>query len=302
MKNVDIKIPEHQCEKDMQLLKEIYEEPSIKKFIQEYHFDPSFVEKNIYTFKRWMNSIKKCHHCKGLHECSQDNIGLHFECTNGVLLTLGLTSCDYKRNQNELEKHIRFYKVSDLPKEWYSKSFADLEMKKETNSYRELVSLAVEYCDHSDQKGFFLYGHVGVGKSYLAALVCNDLAKHGRKVGFIHVPTMCSRMKSYLGEDEFDEQLYWMKNVDFLVMDDIGAESATPWIRDELLLPILNYRMENKLSTWFTSNEDYDSLFDHYKKCGSITEEIKAVRIMERIKALSKEIAVNGKNRRNLEF
>lgn len=302
MKNIDIKVPDHQNEMDGQLLKEILEEPAIRQFILTHHLDQQFIEKNIYSFKKWLNSIQKCKICKGLNECTQDNKGLHFECTNGVLLTMGLVSCDFKKNQNKLEKHIKNYKVSDLPKEWYAKSFSDISLKDEAKTYRDLVKAVLEYCDHPDQRGFFLYGNVGVGKSLLAALVCNDLAKQNRKVGYIHVPTMCGRMKSYLGEDEFDEHLYWMKNVDFLVLDDIGAESATPWIRDELLLPILNYRMENGLSTWFTSNEDFDSLFDHYRNCGKAQEEIKAVRIMERIKALSKEIELVGKNRRNHEF
>ncbi len=302
MKNIDVRVSEHQHEINVALLKEIAEDPIIRKFITENHLDRAFVEKNIYSFKRWLDSIKKCRNCKGLNECSQDNEGLHFECTNGILLTMGLVSCDFKKNQNKLEAHIRNYKVSDLPKDWYAKSLSGISLKNETNNYRILLKSVLEYCDHPDQKGFFLYGDVGVGKSFLAALVCNELAKHNRKVGYIHVPTMCSRMKSYLGEDEFDEQMYWMKNVDFLVLDDIGAESATPWVRDELLLPILNYRMENDLSTWFTSNEDYDSLFDHYKNCGKVQEEMKAIRIMERIRALSKEIELTGKNRRNLEF
>ena len=298
MKNIEVKVPVHSSETDMELLKEIAEEPVMKQFILEHHFNRDFVEKNIYTFKRWLDSLKKCKGCKGLQECRQDNAGLHFECTNGALLTIGLVSCDYKKNQNKLEKHIKNYKVSDLPKDWYAKSFSDLSLKNEAKAYRDLVKSVLDYCDHPDQTGFFLYGNVGVGKSLLAALVCNDLAKQNKKVSYIHVPTMCSRMKSYLGEDEFDEHLFWMKNVDFLVLDDIGAESATPWIRDELLLPILNFRMENRLSTWFTSNEDFDSLFDHYKNCGKVQEEMKAIRIMERIRALSKEVQLDGKNRR----
>ncbi len=91
-----------------------------------------------------------------------------------------------------------------------------------------------------------------------------------------------------------------MKRADFAVFDDIGAESVTSWLRDEVLLPIFNERMDRQKLTWFTSNENFSSLENHYMyNQKSDKEELKAVRIMERIKALSKEMKITGKNRRN---
>ena len=80
-----------------------------------------------------------------------------------------------------------------------------------------------------------------------------------------------------------------MKRADFAVFDDIGAESVTSWLRDEVLLPIFNERMDRQKLTWFTSNENFSSLENHYMyNQKSDKEELKAVRIMERIKSLSK--------------
>ena len=84
------------------------------------------------------------------------------------------------------------------------------------------------------------------------------------------------------------------------MFDDIGAESVTSWLRDEILLPVFNQRMEQRRTTWFTSNESFVSLENHYMyNQKSEKEELKAVRIMERIKTLSKELKITGKNRRN---
>ncbi len=42
-----------------------------------------------------------------------------------------------------------------------------------------------------------------------------------------------------------------LKTVPLLLLDDIGAENTTNWSRDEVLAPLLQYRMENHLPTFF---------------------------------------------------
>ena len=70
-------------------------------------------------------------------------------------------------------------------------------------------------------------------------------------------------------------------------------------MRDELIFPVLNQRMEEKKKTWFTSNEDFISLHDHYRFSAKLgEEEMKAVRIMERIQNLAQMLELKGENRR----
>ncbi len=90
-----------------------------------------------------------------------------------------------------------------------------------------------------------------------------------------------------------------MKRADFLVLDDIGAETVTNWVRDDILLPVLDYRMENRKSTIFTSNSDFADLRERlmYNQRGQ-KDEMKADRIMERIRTLCVEIKVEGTSRR----
>jgi len=83
------------------------------------------------------------------------------------------------------------------------------------------------------------------------------------------------------------------------MLDDIGAETMTSWARDEVLGPILQHRMADQLPTFFTSNFDFDQLEDHLtfsQKGGK--EEVKAARIMERIKNLANPYTLKGENRR----
>ena len=90
-----------------------------------------------------------------------------------------------------------------------------------------------------------------------------------------------------------------MKNTEILFIDDIGAENLTTWARDEVLCPILQYRMDNNLTTFLTSNFDIADLEKHLSSTKDGVEVVKARRIIERIKQLTDDIELLSKNLRN---
>jgi len=72
------------------------------------------------------------------------------------------------------------------------------------------------------------------------------------------------------------------------------------WIRDEVFGVILQYRMQEQLPTFFSSNFTMNELEQHLTVTQRGDEEpLKAKRIMERIRYLTKEIEMTGRNRRN---
>ena len=108
-----------------------------------------------------------------------------------------------------------------------------------------------------------------------------------------------SAINAFFGfDDDFKERFNYIKKINILLIDDIGAENVTPWGRDEILGTILQYRMENGLTTFFTSNLTYDELETVLSLSKGKIEELKATRIMERIKNLSINMSLIGENRR----
>ena len=89
-----------------------------------------------------------------------------------------------------------------------------------------------------------------------------------------------------------------LKKCDLLLIDDIGAESVTSWSRDEILSTILQYRMDEKLPTFFTSNLTIDELEAHLSETKESIDKVKARRIIERIKQLTDDIEIISVNRR----
>jgi len=149
-------------------------------------------------------------------------------------------------------------------------------------------------------KGLYLYGSFGVGKTFLLGAVANQLAQNGSSTTMIHFPSYAEEMKQAINTGNVQEKLNAIKNVEILMIDDIGAESLTTWVRDSILGIILQYRMQEQLPTFFTSNQDFAQLEKHLSENtkGDI-EELKAKRIMERVKYLAQEVRMDGENRRN---
>ena len=106
-------------------------------------------------------------------------------------------------------------------------------------------------------------------------------------------------LKASFNDDNYDEIMDEILDCDILLLDDIGAENNTSWSRDEVLGTILQHRMDNNLTTFFTSNYTIDELEKVLSDIKGDSDEIKARRIIERIKYLTIEDKLISKNKRN---
>ena len=154
------------------------------------------------------------------------------------------------------------------------------------------------YQRNENPKGLYLSGSFGSGKTYLIAALFNELAKKDISSALVYYPELLRSLKSSFGTD-YEEKFTFIKTVPLLLLDDIGAESTTAWSRDEVLGPILQYRMEEELPTFFTSNLTIDELESSLATTSNGVEKIKAKRITERIKQLTVSLELISKNRRN---
>ena len=125
----------------------------------------------------------------------------------------------------------------------------------------------------------------------------NELARQGVKSAIIYYPEFLRDLKASFDTD-FKEKFEYIKKVPLLLIDDIGAEVTSSWSRDEILGPILQYRMQESLPTFFTSNLDLDALETHLSSSKDGIESIKARRIMERINQLTENLTMISKNLR----
>ena len=99
--------------------------------------------------------------------------------------------------------------------------------------------------------------------------------------------------------EAFERKVRGLKQIDILVLDDIGGESVTGWSRDEILLPLLDERMEKGKVTLFTSNYSWKELKARLTvTSNALQEPMAAKRLLDRIEALSCEVFIKGSSRR----
>ena len=131
----------------------------------------------------------------------------------------------------------------------------------------------------------------------MIAALFNELAKKDISSVLVYYPELLRSLKSSFGSD-YEEKYEYIKKAPLLLLDDIGAENTTAWSRDEVLGPLLQYRMEEHLPTFFTSNFTLAELEKNLSITANGSEQVKAKRIIERIKQLTVDLSLNSKNRR----
>ena len=144
----------------------------------------------------------------------------------------------------------------------------------------------------------YLHGNFGCGKTYLIAAMFNELAHKNIKSAIIFWPEFLRDLKESFSSD-FKEKFEYVKKVPLLLIDDIGAESTTAWGRDEIFCPLIQYRMQEGLPTFFTSNLDINMLEEHFSVTKDKIDIIKSRRIIERINQMTDKIEMISKNLRN---
>ncbi|MDF2558114.1 MAG: dnaI [Bacillales bacterium] len=244
------------------------------------------------------------------HDCSCTSIS---ECTNLIkgfqptlVLENGMISVHYKPCEKEIiaeynRKVQSLVQAFHIPKEIRNASFAHLEKKEDGRNPAILKAAAFcgSYNGHQFTRGLYLHGSFGVGKTYLLGAIANELASKGVPSCIVHWADFLRELKGSFEDNTTNKKVEALKTVPVLMIDDIGSESVTGWVRDDVLGSILQFRMHENLSTFFTSNFNLNELENHFAQTqnGSV-ESVKAKRIMERIKYLSEAVNVAGKNRR----
>lgn len=187
----------------------------------------------------------------------------------------------------------------NMPASLKNVTVADID-KSDENRVEVMLAIA-DFVKRFEEKpkGLYIYGNFGIGKSYLMAYLANLLSKtHLQSTTMLYYPTFVVDIKNAIKDGSVKERIDEIKLAQVLVLDDIGAEQHSPWVRDDVLQVILQYRMQENLPTFFTSNFSFDDLERHFASGKSGDETWQAKRVMERIRYLARDLHLKGKNRR----
>jgi DNA replication protein DnaC len=174
--------------------------------------------------------------------------------------------CEKKNEQREWELMRRDTRVASLlEKSGLSKrlrryTFANFKPYVSPEAARA-VERVEEYLGHWEEnkeegRGLYLCGGVGTGKTHLAVAVLNEIVRKKRVPSlFVTVPELLDNLREAYNKPgrDLDEWMDAVQNADFLVLDDLGSERVTDWVRERIFV-IVNHRYREALPTVFTSN------------------------------------------------
>lgn len=136
--------------------------------------------------------------------------------------------------------------------------------------------------------GLYVYGSFGTGKTAQTAAVLRWWAvEMAYTCLFITTTELLDRIKRTFN-GEVDDVLEDAKTVEVLLLDDIGAEKVTDWVRDRLFA-VINARYNGHLRTIYTSNLTPEELAEHVGE-----------RITWRIMESCRVVKLTGPNRRSI--
>ncbi len=130
---------------------------------------------------------------------------------------------------------------------------------------RETLRDAFQICKHfaeAPEGWLVLSGEYGSGKTHLAAAIANYREEVGDSALFIVVPNLLDHLRAAFSPNSpisYDRRFEEVRTTPFLVLDDLGTQSATPWAQEKLF-QILNFRYAARLPTVITTSQKRDEM------------------------------------------
>ena len=279
------------------LVQKIMKDPDVAAFIQQESLNQDELNRSISKFNQYITERDKF--LRG----DTDYIAKGYKPI--LVMNHGYADVSYEETPELIaaEKEVAIKKRLNLinfPSSLKNVSFLDVyrDDVQRITVLKRMIEFVNDY--PNNLKGLYLYGDFGVGKSFMVAALAHDLSeKRGVSSTLLHYPSFVIDAKNAISDGSVKTLVDEIKLSEVLILDDIGAEQSTPWVRDEILQVILQYRMQENLPTFFTSNFNFEDLEKHFAKGKNGNDETwEARRVMERIRYLAEETRLEGVNRR----
>lgn len=131
----------------------------------------------------------------------------------------------------------------------------------ELKSLQKAIKSAHAFAERPKGWVVFLGGY-GSGKTHLAAAIANYRAGLGDPPLFVMVPDLLDHLRATFSPGSsvaFDRRFDEIRTASLLVLDDLGTQSMTPWVREKLY-QLFNYRYNAELPTVITTSDSLEEM------------------------------------------
>ncbi|HIR49062.1 MAG TPA: primosomal protein DnaI [Candidatus Faecimonas gallistercoris] len=272
-----------------------------RKYVEKLPIEEEVLIKYTSSLEDAYQEYENCKKCKSLACCKNKIEGYCYTPKKDKkIINFSYIACKWNQIAMQENAYKENLELFDMPIEIKEASLKNVYTDDKSRIpiikyFKEFIN---KYQAKENPKGLYLTGSFGSGKTYLIAALLNEMAKKNTQCALVYYPEFLRNLKSSFQTD-YKEKFDFIKKTPILLLDDIGAENESNWSRDEVLGPILQYRMQNHLATFFTSNLTLEELETSLATTASGVDKVKARRIIERIKQLTTTMELIAKNRRN---
>ncbi len=158
---------------------------------------------------------------------------------------------------------------TNIPPKFSQKTLANFTASTHDKQRKELLEKAAEFVENfqsrqNQHQGILMIGKTGSGKTHLSVAILREIIVRGFTGLYFNVPEFLHSLRSsYQADTELLESdiIERTTRVDLLVLDDLGAERTSGWVRDRLYL-IINRRYEQIKPIIVTTNLGFQALRD----------------------------------------
>jgi DNA replication protein DnaC len=131
----------------------------------------------------------------------------------------------------------------------------------ESKSLQKAIKAAHTFAEKP--KGWLvLMGAYGCGKTHIAAAIANYRAGLGDPPLFVMVPDLLDHLRATFSPNSatsYDRRFDEIRTAPLLILDDLGTQSMTPWVREKLY-QLFNHRYNAELATVITTADSLDEM------------------------------------------
>ena len=162
--------------------------------------------------------------------------------------------------------HERLYRLSNL-EAFKHFSFDNFSIQGRTGLGEEQIS-SLTSAHHTSRQfaqtlngWLLLMGTYGCGKTHLAAAIANFAVQMGVPTLFLTVPDLLDWLRFSYGNSEtnFETRFDEIRNIQLLVLDDLGTQNTTAWAQEKLF-QIINHRYVNRYPLVLTTNQSLEEV------------------------------------------
>lgn len=238
--------------------------PLFKKVIQDLSLTQEEIRYNLSTFLLFNSPENNPQHCVDASTCitNKHYVLKVFRDEHGSIYR-SQEPCPLYQASLDLETYLQ---MTDFSSGWELKPYV-LDHQFERRERKEIEERFKSILEQTSKRWLYLTGSFLSEKSSLMASFALLLAHHKRFVSFMNAPKRFNELMTASIENkvQFEKTFQQLIEVDVLIVDELGNEFKSEFVRDRIVYPLFLERAKSKKVTCLISDFELQDWIKMYK-------------------------------------